>query len=77
MQFYQKFTPGEVLALALHLGVFLLDFTQMVLVVSKHLEMAIAIILINPEQPLLIELFQKITTLGSPCSCPTPWCLWG
>ena len=29
-----------------------LDFTQMVLAVGKHLEMAIIIILINPEQPL-------------------------
>ena len=29
-----------------------LDFTQMVLAVQKHLKMAIIIILINPEQPL-------------------------
>ena len=49
----------------------------MVLVVQKHLEMAIIIILNNPEQPLLMQFFQKFTLWGSPCSCPTPWCLWG
>ena len=54
-----------------------LDFTQMVLAVRKHLEMAIIIILNNPEQPLLMQFFQKFTLWGSPCSCPTPWCLWG
>ena len=54
-----------------------LDFTQIVLAVLKHLEMAIMIILNNPEQPLLMQLFQKFTPWGSPCSCPTPWCLWG
>merc|ERR1711994_1192950 len=49
----------------------------MVLVVLKHLEMAIIIILNNHEQPLLMQSFQKFTFWGSPCFCPTPWCLWG
>ena len=35
------------------------------------------IILNNLEQPILIQFFQKFTLWGSPCSCPTPWCLWG
>ena len=54
-----------------------LDSTQMVLAVRKHLEMAIIIILNNPAQPLLMQIFQKFTLWGSPWSCPTPWCLWG
>ena len=33
----------------------------MVLAVRKHLEMAIIIILNNPEQPLLMQFFQKFT----------------
>ena len=36
-----------------------LDFTQMVLAVEKHLEMAIIIILKNPEKPLLMPFLQK------------------
>ena len=24
-----------------------------------------------------MQFFQKFTLWGSPCSCPTPWCLWG
>ena len=35
-----------------------LDFTQMVLAVGKHLDMAIMIILNNLEQPLLMPFFQ-------------------
>ena len=54
-----------------------LDFTQIVLAVGKHLDMAIMIILNNLEQPILMQFFQKFTLWGSPCSCPTPWCLWG
>ena len=38
-----------------------LDFTQMVLAVGKHLDMAIMIILNNIEQPILIQFFQKFT----------------
>ena len=36
----------------------MLVFTQMVLAVWKHLEMAIIIILNNPEQPFLVQFFQ-------------------
>ena len=53
-----------------------LDFTQMVLAVHKHLEMAIIFILKNPEQPISMQFFQKFTLWGSPCSCHTSWCLW-
>ena len=37
----------------------MLDFTQRVLAVEKHLEMAIIIILKNPEQPLSMQFFQN------------------
>ena len=47
-----------------------LDFTQMVLAVRKHLEMAIIIILNNPEQPLLMQFFQKIHSLGKSLVLP-------
>ena len=43
-----------------------LDFTQVVLAVRKHLGMAIIFILKNPEQPILIQFFQKFTLWGSP-----------
>ena len=43
----------------------MLDITQMVLAVQKHLKMAIITILNNPEQPLLMQFFQKkIHSLG-------------
>ena len=51
------------------------DFTKMVLAVQKHLEITFKINLNNPKQPLLLQFFQKFTLWGSPCSCPTPWCL--
>ena len=47
-----------------------LDFTQMVLAVRKHLEMAIIIILNNPEQPLLVQFFPKINSLGKSLLLP-------
>ena len=47
-----------------------LDFSQMVLAVQKHLEMAIIIILNNPEQPLLMQFFQKIRSLGKSLVLP-------
>ena len=76
MQFFEKNNPlGMSLFLPYTLVSLVLDFTQMVLAVRKHLEMAIIIILKNPEQPLLMQFFQKFTPWGSPCSCPTPWCL--
>ena len=68
---------GKPLLLPYTLVSLVLDFTQMVLAAQKHLEMAITMILNNPEQPLLMQFFQKFTLWGSPCSCPTPWCLWG
>ena len=40
-----------------------LDFTQMVLAVGKHLDMAISIILNNLEQPLIMQYFEKKITL--------------
>ena len=46
------------------------DFTQMVLAVRKHLEMAIVIILNNPELPLLMQFFQKFHSLGESLLLP-------
>ena len=46
------------------LGSLGLDFTQMVLAVRKHLDMAIMIILNNLEQPILMQFFQKFTLWG-------------
>ena len=74
MQLFQKFTPWGSPYTLVSLG---LDFTQMVLAVGKHLDMAIMIILNNIEQRILLQFFQKFSLWGSPCSCPTPWCLWG
>ena len=68
---------GKFLLLPYTLVSLLLDFIQMALAVWKHLEMAIVIILNNPEQPMIMQFFQKFTLWESPCSCPTPWCLWG
>ena len=41
-----------------------LDCSQMVLAVRKHLEVAIIVILNNPEQPILMHFFPKIHSLG-------------
>ena len=68
---------GKFLLLPCPLVSLVLDFIQMALAVWKHLEMAIVIILNNPEQPMIMQFFQKFTLWESPCSCPTPWCLWG
>ena len=60
MQFFQKIhSLGKSLLLPNTLVSLVLDFTQMVLAVRKHLEMAIVIILINLEQPFLMQFFQK------------------
>ena len=66
---------GKSLLLPYTLVSLVLDFTQMALVVQKNLEVAILVILNNPEQPFLMPFFQKFTLWSSPCSCPTPWCL--
>ena len=42
----------------------------MVLAVRKHLEMAILIILNKPEQPLLMQFFQKIHSLAKSLLLP-------
>ena len=47
-----------------------LDFTQMVLAVRTHLEMAIIIILNNPAQPLYMQFFFKIHSLGKSLLLP-------
>ena len=41
-----------------------LDFTQMVLAVRKHLEVAIIVILNNPEQPILMHFCSKNSLSG-------------
>ena len=49
IQFFQKFTLGKSLLLPYTLVSLGLDFTQMVLAVGKNLEVAILVILNNPE----------------------------
>ena len=49
IQFFQKFTLGKSLLLPYTLVSLGLDFTQMVLAVKKNLEVAILVILNNPE----------------------------
>ena len=48
----------------------MLDFTQMILAVWKHLKMAIVIILNNSEQPILMQFFQKNHSLGKSLLLP-------
>ena len=48
-----------------------LDFTQIVLAVRKHLDMAIMIILNNSEQPLFMQIFQKKCYLGKSLLLPS------
>ena len=47
-----------------------LDFTQMVLAVRKHLEVAMMIILNNLEQPILMHFVPKIHSLGKSLLLP-------
>ena len=65
MQYFPKtHSLGKSLLLPDTLVSLVLDFTQMVLAVRKHLEMAIIIILNNPEQPLLVKYFPNTHSLG-------------
>ena len=58
MQYFPKtHSLGKSLLLPYTLVSLVLDFTQMVLAVQEHLEMAIVIILKNPDQPLLMQFF--------------------
>ena len=56
MPFFQKnYSLGKSLVLPYTLVCLGLDFTQTVLAVHKHLEMAITFILKNPEKPILMQ----------------------
>merc|ERR1711923_315987 len=71
MHFFPKnHSLGKSLLLPYTLVFLVLDFTQMVLAVQKHLEMAIIIILNNLAQPPLIQIFQKIPSLGKSLLLP-------
>ena len=48
---------GKSLLLPCTLVSLVLDFTQIILAFQKHLEMAILIILNNPDQPLSMQFF--------------------
>ena len=74
MQFFQKKSlSGEVLALALHLGVFGAGLHPDGPGCPEKPETNPVL---HAEQTLLQQLSQKINPLACPYSCPTPWCLW-
>ena len=70
MQYFPKtHSLGKSLLLPYTLVSLVLDFTKMVLAVRKHLEMAIIIILNNPES-LINAILPKIHSLGKSLLLP-------